>query len=41
MWRALQDRDIKAARKEAFTAMNEQPWSLDAWKSVFFALRGH
>jgi glycosyltransferase involved in cell wall biosynthesis len=41
MWRALQDKDVKVARKEAFTAMGEQPWSIESWKSLFFALRGH
>jgi hypothetical protein len=41
MWRALQDHDIKVARKEAFTTMSEQPWAIDSWKSLFFALRGH
>jgi glycosyltransferase involved in cell wall biosynthesis len=41
MWRALQDRDIKVARKEARHVMGEQPLSIDSWKSLFFALRGH
>jgi glycosyltransferase involved in cell wall biosynthesis len=41
MWRALKDRDIETARKEAITVMSEQPLSLDSWKSLYFALRGH
>jgi glycosyltransferase involved in cell wall biosynthesis len=41
MWRALQERDVKVARKEASTVMGNQPLSIDSWKSLFFALRGH
>jgi hypothetical protein len=41
MWQALKQKDVKAARKEAFAAMGGQPLSLDSWKSLFFALRGH
>jgi glycosyltransferase involved in cell wall biosynthesis len=41
MWRALQDKDIKVARKEAMTVMGDQPLSIDSWKSLYFALRGH
>ncbi len=41
MWRALQDKDVPAARKEAFAVMGDQPLSLESWKSLFFALRGH
>jgi glycosyltransferase involved in cell wall biosynthesis len=41
MWRALKDRDIETARKEAIAVMSEQPLSPDSWKSLYFALRGH
>ena len=41
MWRALNRKDVKAARREALTAMGEQPLSLESWKVLFFALRGH
>jgi glycosyltransferase involved in cell wall biosynthesis len=41
MWRALKEHNVKAARREALTVMQEQPLSLDSWKSLFFALRGH
>ena len=41
MWRAITDKDIKVARKEALGVMSEQPLSLDSWKHLFFAMRGH
>ncbi len=41
MWQALKKKDVKSARKEALGAMSGEPLSLDSWKSLFFALRGH
>jgi hypothetical protein len=41
MWQALKARDVKIARKEACAAFTGEPLSLDSWKSLFFALRGH
>jgi glycosyltransferase involved in cell wall biosynthesis len=41
MWRALHDRDVKSARREAITSMQEQPLSFESWKSLYIALRGH
>lgn len=41
MWRALNSKDVKAARREAITAVQEQPLSLESWKAIYFALRGH
>lgn len=41
MWRALNSKDIKAARREAITAVHEQPLSLQSWKAIYFAMRGH
>ncbi len=41
MWAALKDKDVTQARKEALASMGEEPLSLDSWKGLFFALRGH
>jgi len=41
MWQALKKRDVATARKEAAAAVSEQPLSIDSWKSLYFALRGH
>jgi hypothetical protein len=41
MWQALKTKDVKTARKEARAAFTGQPLSIDSWKSLYFALRGH
>ena len=40
-WSALHRKDIKAARKQALTAMGEQPLSAQSWKVLICSLRGH
>ena len=41
MWQALKKKDVATARKEARSAVNEEPLSFDSWKALYFALRGH
>jgi glycosyltransferase involved in cell wall biosynthesis len=41
MWRALSEHDIPLAKQQAITTLKAQPLSVDSWKSLFFAFRGH
>jgi glycosyltransferase involved in cell wall biosynthesis len=41
MWKALKVKDVTSARKEARAAFAGQPLSVNSWKSLFFAFRGH
>jgi glycosyltransferase involved in cell wall biosynthesis len=40
-WSALNRKDIKSARRQALTAMGEQPLSAQSWKLLICSLRGH
>ena len=40
LWRAIKANDRPAARRAALSAAGSRPWSPDAWKGLFFALRG-
>ena len=41
LWRALRAKDRPMARRAALSAAGSEPWSPQAWKGVYCALRGH
>ena len=40
-WKALKEQDISAARKHAKKALPQNYFSVEAWKLVYCAMRGH
>ncbi len=40
MWKAIGQKDAPAARRAGLRAVGKQPLSSDAWKGLYFALRG-
>jgi glycosyltransferase involved in cell wall biosynthesis len=40
-WGALQDKNIRGARRHAIRVLRERPFSVESWRIAYCALRGH
>jgi len=41
VWYALRDRNIRGARRHAYSALKSAPFSLLSWRATFWAIRGY